>query len=93
MGGATFPTGILLNSQIDRHPGSVDANSGITTLALPSGQSGNGHEHYKIPLCITLKENVKIMTAGLLNRISSCNSSFSPLYPQLLDCENIFEKF
>lgn len=50
MGGATFPTILLLNRQLDRY-------SGITTLALPSGQSGNGYEHDEIPFCLTLKEN------------------------------------
>lgn len=44
MGGATqtFPTVILLKSQIDSHPvGTAD----IACLALPSGQSGNGQEN------------------------------------------------
>lgn len=57
MGGATFPTVLLLNRQLHRYSGSSDTNSGITTLALPSGQSGNGYEHDEIPFCLTLKEN------------------------------------
>lgn len=42
MGGATFSTVILLKSQIDRHTGFFGANAGITALAVPGGQRGNG---------------------------------------------------
>lgn len=58
VGGATktFPTVILLKSQIDRHRGSSDANAGIAALPVPSGQSGNGHWNCKTAFCISLKE-------------------------------------
>lgn len=79
MGGATFPTVILLKSKIDRHPpGSFGAIAGISPGLCTADKSLMGiriakkdtlHQ-YKGDGCVN-KKTVR----GMLNRISSCNRS------------------